>query len=300
MTAYQQALAEATTTLSTIGAGRTRLGSVADVVARYLGSTAYGNLAPSTQRDRLRLLDQFREDYGAQNFATLTPAHVERILAAKNGAPQSKKNFLKVLRAVAVMAVALQLRADDPTLGIKIKTRPSEGFRTWTEEDIARFEAYWPIGSRERLAFALLLYTGQRRGDVIHLGRQHVQNGLLTVRQGKTRAIVVIPLHPELQALLGHVSTGRQMTFLTTATGKPFAPGAFTNWFGAKCREAGLPLGLSAHGLRKAMCRRLAEAGCSTKEIQAVSGHVTLKEVERYAVAADRKRLAANAIATLK
>jgi integrase len=74
---------------------------------------------------------------------------------------------------------------------------------------------------------------------------------------------------------------------LTTATGKPFSGGSFTNWFGTLCRDAGLPLGLSAHGLRKAMCRRLAEANCSTKQIAAISGHATLREVERYVKAAD-------------
>jgi integrase len=82
------------------------------------------------------------------------------------------------------------------------------------------------------------------------------------------------------------------MTFLTTATGKPFAPGAFTNWFGTRCRAAGLPLGLSAHGLRKAMCRRLAEAGCTVHQIAAISGHATLREIERYTKSVDQKRLA--------
>jgi integrase len=82
------------------------------------------------------------------------------------------------------------------------------------------------------------------------------------------------------------------LTLLTTATGKPFAPGAYTNWFGRACREPGLPLGLSAHGLRKAMCRRLAEAGCTTNQIAAVSGHATLKEVGRHTKAADQRRMA--------
>jgi len=82
------------------------------------------------------------------------------------------------------------------------------------------------------------------------------------------------------------------MTFLTTSAGKPYEPRAFSNWFGAKYREAGLPLGLSAHGLRKAMCRRLAEAGCSAHQIKAISGHASLKEVERYTKAVDQKRMA--------
>ena len=51
------------------------------------------------------------------------------------------------------------------------------------------------------------------------------------------------------------------------------------------------------HGLRKAACRRLAEAGCTVHEIAAISGHATLKEVERYTKAADQARLAQAAMA---
>ena len=43
--------------------------------------------------------------------------------------------------------------------------------------------------------------------------------------------------------------------------------------------------------------RRLAECGATTKEIAAVSGHKTLKEVERYTEAADQARLARAAMA---
>jgi integrase len=138
-----------------------------------------------------------------------------------------------------------------------------------------------------RLAFGLLLYTGQRRGDVIRMGRQHVRGGVLTTRQAKTGVAVAIPIHPELQAILDASKAGH-LTFLTTAAGKPFTGGSFTNWFGASCRDAGLPLGLSAHGLRKAMCWRLAEAGCSTSQIAAISGHATLREVARCTKAADQ------------
>jgi integrase len=89
------------------------------------------------------------------------------------------------------------------------------------------------------------------------------------------------------------------MTFLTTPTGKLFAPGAFTGWFRKACREAGLPLGLSAHGLRKAMCRRLAEAGCSASQIAAISGHDNLQEVSRYTKSADQARMARDAMGAI-
>jgi integrase len=88
-----------------------------------------------------------------------------------------------------------------------------------------------------------------------------------------------------------------QLTFVMTLRGKPFDPHAFTAWFAEACDKAGLPSACTFHGLRKAACRRLAEAGCTVHEIAAISGHATLKEVERYTKAADQQRLAQAAMA---
>ena len=55
--------------------------------------------------------------------------------------------------------------------------------------------------------------------------------------------------------------------------------------------------GLSAHGLRKAKSRRLAEKGRSAHEIMAVTGHKTLAELQRYTEAAERKKMALRAMA---
>jgi len=90
------------------------------------------------------------------------------------------------------------------------------------------------------------------------------------------------------------------MTFLTTREGKPFTAAGFTNWFRECCNEARLPNGLSAHGLRKAACRRLAEAGCSAPEIMSMSGHRSLREVQRYIAAADQVRMARAAMKKTK
>jgi integrase len=187
------------------------------------------------------------------------------------------------------------LRADDPTHGIRGTKIKTDGYRTWTEADIEAFEARHPVGSRARLALALLLYTAQRRSDVVRMGRQHVRNGALSVRQQKTGRALEIPVHPALQAVLD-ATPSHHLTFLTTQAGKPFSPAGFTNWFRDMCNEAGLPRGTSAHGLRKAACRRLAEAGCSAHLIAAVSGHRSLREVQRYTEAADQARMARSAM----
>jgi integrase len=193
-------------------------------------------------------------------------------------------------------AIEADLIENDPTLGIKLRRMTGDGFHTWTEEQIAQFEAAHPIGSRERLALALGLYTGQRRGDVIRMGRQHVRGDLIAVKQQKTGASLLIPLHPELRLLLDTVPA-TQMTFVQTLRGTPFDGKSFTQWFAKACDDAGLPSLCTFHGLRKAACRRLAEAGCTVHEIAAVSGHASLKEVERYTKAADQTRLAQAAMA---
>jgi hypothetical protein len=128
------------------------------------------------------------------------------------------------------------------------------------------------------------------------MGRQHIRNGLLHVTQRKTGKVLAIPIHPDLQAVLATVPA-TQMTFLMTLRGKRFDPHAFTAWFAEACDKAAMSSACTFHGLRKAACRRLAEAGCTVHEIAAISGHASLHEVERYTKAADQAKLARAAMA---
>jgi integrase len=194
-------------------------------------------------------------------------------------------------------AVEIGMRADDPTRDVRAVPVKSNGYHSWTEAEIAQFERHHPVGSRARLAFGLLLYTGQRRSDVVRMGRQHVSDGALFVRQQKTGREVWIPVHAALTAILAEAPSN--LTFLVTDQGKPYSAAGFGNWFRDQCRAAGLR-GCSAHGLRKAAARRLAEAGCTAHEISAITGHASLREVARYTEAADRRKLAVSAMAKVK
>jgi integrase len=291
MAAYQAALGGGAAAV-VASPGR---GTVAAAVSLYLGTMAFGALAETTQRDRRTILARFREEHGDKPLALLQRKHVQKILDEKAGNPHGAKGLLKALRGVVTAAISAVLIEEDRTNGIRIKIPKTSGYKMWDEPDIEQFENYWPIGTRERLAFALLLYTGQRRGDVIRMGRQHIRESVLTVRQSKTGTVVTIPIHSQLAAIL-EVSGTDHLTFLTTRGGAPFSPEHFTTWFGNACRAAGLPLGNSAHGLRKAMCRRLAEAGCGAPQIAAISGHLTLAEVQRYIEGANRKHMARDAM----
>ena len=149
----------------------------------------------------------------------------------------------------------------------------SDGFRAWAESDIATFEAAYPIGTKPRLALALLLGTAARIADVVRLGRGHVRDGAIHLVQQKTGAQVTVPLTSAMVEAINAAAPSEHVVFLLNEHGRAFTAHAFSKWFVKQCRRAGLDKGLSAHGLRKAVCRRLAEAGCSTNEIAAISGH---------------------------
>jgi integrase len=239
-------------------------------------------------------VEGFREQHGDKRVAFLQRDHIQRMLL-KIERPHAKRNWLKAIRGLMRYAIQIGMRADDPTDGVKSgRLIKVEGIRTWSEEEITVFRQHHAVGTQARLALELLLGTAQRRGDVVRMGRQHIQNGLLDVRQSKTGAALRIPLHPELKAVLD-ATPSEHLTFLTTAAGRPFTSDTFGHWFRVMCDEAGLR-GLSAHGLRKAACRRLAEAGCTAHEIMSISGHRSLKEVQRYTIAADQARMAKSAI----
>jgi integrase len=198
------------------------------------------------------------------------------------------------IRALMDYAVCIGLRADNPVIGIKLPNLKTEEYYSWTEAEIEQFQERHGRGTTARLALALLLYTGQRRGDVIKMGRQHIRGGTLHVRQQKTGIELAIPIHPALAAIISDTPADH-LTLLTTKTGKPFSAAGFGNWFRDRCNEVGLRH-CSAHGLRKAAARRLAEAGCSMHEIAAITGHASLSEIQRYTKAADQKRLAQSAM----
>jgi integrase len=136
----------------------------------------------------------------------------------------------------------------------------------------------------------LSAYTAQRRGDVVRIGRQHIRDGVLTIRQQKTGAMLAIPVHRELAAIIAATPAGH-LTLLTTKNDKSYDANVFSDEFRSWCNAAGLPQRCVFHGLRKAALTRLADAQCTTHEIAAISGHKS-PEVERYTKRADQVRLA--------
>jgi integrase len=298
MAAYEAALAGQP---SPIGGTRVRPGTFRALAVSYFASVGFRTMRSSTQSVYRNIIERFCREtdkdgnaHGDKSAATLQREHIVKLMAARAEQPDSANGLRKVLRAMMKHAVEAGLRADDPTRDVRAIRVKSDGFHSWTDEEISRFEARHPMGSRARLALALMLYTGQRRSDAVRMGRQHIRDGVLQVRQMKTGAYLDIPIHEALAEIIDQ-HPADNLTFLTTQFGKPFTAPGFGNWFREQCNAAGLPH-CSAHGLRKAAARRLAEAGCTEHEIASITGHASLREIVRYTKAADQKRLARSAI----
>ena len=271
------------------GSDQTLPGSVnAAIVSYYSSKASFQTLAPATQMLRRVYLEKFRERYGKNAIASMRPEFVAQTIDRMT--PSSAHNWVKAIRGLMQHAIAIGLCKTDPTQGVKLP-KLGGSIHTWTEEEIAQYQASYPIGTKARLALELALGTAQRRNDLLRMGRQHIRNGELFVRQSKTGAELLIPIGDELMAILNAEQTPH-LTFLITGAGRPYRPTDFSDQFRQWCREAGLPEGCTVHGLRKAASRRLAEAGCTPHEIAAITGHRTLKEVERYTRAADQAHLA--------
>lgn len=261
------------------------------LVVEYYKSARYKQLADSTKNSRRGILDRFCEKHGDKRYSKLQPKHLIKIRNSMSDRPEAANGLIKALRQVYEAAIEIALVDTNPAASVKLlKSNNSEGFHAWSIAEVEQYEATHPIGTKARLALALFLYTGQRRSDVVRIGRQHVRDGWINIRQDKTKALVDIPILDELQKIIDASPTG-DLTFIVTTFNKPFTSNGFGNRMRKWCDEAGLPQ-CSAHGLRKAMATRLADLGCSTHEIMSIGGWETLKEVERYTKQANRKRLA--------
>lgn len=279
------------------GAGRIKSGSFDDLIIRYYCSPDFLDTSERTRTVYRGVIERWRTKYGNAIVRDLKASHVEKMMAERLPHKTSANMLRKRLRALMQYAIRQGMAEINPVLATKPFRIEGDGFHTWTEAEIDAYEARHPLGTPARLAFDLLIWTGQRSGDVRTMGPGHVRNKRIEVKQQKTGAIVSLPIMPPLAASI-LATPSAAMVFILSAFGKPYSVKGFGNKFRQWCDEAGLPH-CSAHGLRKASARRFAEAGCSNQQIKSWTGHKTDTEVARYTRAASQELLSDDAGAML-
>jgi len=273
--------------------------SLAWLVARYKETSAWSELAQATRRQRDNIFQRVIAVSGQLPYTSITKAHILTTRDAKKATPSAANNFLQAMKGLFDWALERDYVAINPVVGVKAVRRPkNEGFRQWTEEEIAQFEVHWPVGTRERLALAVMLYTGLRRGDAARLGKQHFTNGRIKIVTEKTKTQVSIPVAPQLASIVENSPTGELFLVANTITGRGMTKESFATWFKRAAKAAGVPG--NCHGLRKAAAVRLAEAGATIPELNAVFGWSGTAMASLYIEKANREILADNAAAKLR
>jgi integrase len=231
--------------------------TLAWLVARYRETTAWSNLSEATKRRRDNIYAGILETAGQEPYARITQATILAGKERRASTPHQARHFLDAMRGLFRWAHEAGLLKVDPTTGVSNpKRKGSDGFVPWTEEHAAAYEARWPIGTRQRVWLDVLLYTGLRRGDAVRLGRQHMRNGVATLKTEKSgyKVEVALPMLPVLKATLDTGPCG-DLTFICGANRRPLTKESFGNEFREACRAAGVPG--SAHGVRKIAANRL-------------------------------------------
>lgn len=288
------------------------LGTTGDLITRYVSVPTRLGPSKATQSKVRSILDRFRDEHGHRMVADYQFNHIDTIISRKRekktdgkrpeGGIEAARKLRKELVRLFDFAEKIGMRplgSNPARMADKIRVAAGErttGFHTWTEQEIAQYRDRHALGTNARLAMELMLWTGQRRVDAIRLGPDDVLHGRVAVAQSKTGKGLRLSLAPQLQVALDAMTpVPGAASFLLNANGVPFTNAGFGNKMRQWCDEAGLPQ-CTAHGLRKAMMRRMAELNLANRTLKSVSGHSRDEEVSVYTEAANQARLADEAI----
>ena len=219
---------------------------------RYFAECAeYKRLDPRTQHVRRMILEATFEEAIAPGspklfrdfpLSRMTTDAVEVLRDRKIHTPESANARVKAMRQVFKWGVKKKLAPSNPARDVEYFKSGSTGFHTWSPEEVKQFEGRHPVGSKARLALALLLFTGQRRSDIIRFGKQHAKGGKLRFTQHKGRnrkpKRLTLPILPALQRIIDGTACG-DLTFLVNDWGRAFTDAGFGNKFRDWCNRSG-------------------------------------------------------------
>ncbi|WP_411351205.1 tyrosine-type recombinase/integrase [Leisingera aquaemixtae] len=277
-------------------------GSVAWVIARYLGSDRYRDLSESRRRTLRLALDWLRDQAGPLPFAKFKGRHVVELMKRKEGpsaANAVRKNFSMLWHYAQNDVEGLGMKlGENPARHAPRRKEASGGYHTWTQQEMTQFLNTHGTGTKARLVFLLALNTGMARADLVMLSRGNIKDGTIRYDRQKTGVGGVYPLSVLLMEELARLPSDQFMLISHGRAYKPYKPETLGNWFKDRVREAGLPH-CSLHGIRKGQATAIAEHGGTENELMAFLAHSTPDEARRYVRAANRKRLTKSALSRL-
>lgn len=274
-------------------------GTIGALIVSFKRSAKFKNLGDGSRTAYGHRLEAIRKAHGHRTVKGLTRERIDEfILAPFADRPGSQLDTLKKMRILIKHAISIGWLKLDPSSGIK--RGKSKEIRAWRDAEMTAFEKRWPYGTKQRLAYELMLNVGTARADVHLTTWAQVDEADFEYARKKTGVPVIVSLATSLRTALTAMPR-RHACILVTEWGKPFTVDGFSGWMRDAITAAGIKdLTCRPHGLRKTLGRRLADEGCSAHDIMAVLGHTTLAEAERYTREADRRRGGRRAISKLE
>ena len=273
-------------------------GTIGALIVSYIKEGGFKALRATSKKGYATRLETIRVTHGHRSVAGMTAELIRsKILQPYADHPAAALDTLKKLRILIRHAIGKGWLKSDPSVGIK---RPkTKEIRAWTDAEMAAFEKRWPIGTKQRTAYALMLNVGTARVDVHKMTWTQVDTDGVAYTRSKTGVTVDSGMQADLRAALNAMPR-THVTIINTEFGRPFTINGFSGFMRDAMTAAGLPLDCKPHGLRKTLGRQMADAGATAHDIMAALGHTTLKEAENYTREADRRRGARRAGATLQ
>lgn len=253
----------------------------------YLPTDAYVKLASKTKIGYDRAIRQIEAWAGDMHPRAVTRKAIKEW---QRGLEQSTSRLsaaatLRVLRIVMGVAVDEGLIPMNPALRMRLAT-PGQRDRVWTDENVEAFcKAANDAGRRSiALALQLGLWLGQREADILKMGWDQVAEDLssISVEQQKTGARIVVTITPDLRPWIEKTPRIGEKLVVSETTSLPYGEHNFRHLFAAIRSAAKLEPDLLFMDLRRSAATRLAQAGCTTSEIRAITGHRTLQILDRY------------------
>ena len=270
-------------------------GSFGALCDEYLTSAEFSNLRPVTKSELRRVVERLGAKHRDKPTTRLERQHILRWRDAMLDRPGAANTMIRTVGVLMSFAVDRGYRRDNPAQ--KIKMLRSTPFRSWSDAELLAFEARWPLGSVQRTGFALALYSGQRRADLVQMGWENIAGDAIMLKQSKTGVDLEIPIHPELAIALQSIKPRQPAGIIVGATGTKLSPVYFGHLMAEAIEAAGLPKECVLHGLRKTTARKLIEAGCTKRQARAITGQKTDAMIDHYSRDADQRALGRDAMA---
>ncbi|MGO4353883.1 tyrosine recombinase XerC [Rhizobium sp. RAF36] len=269
---------------------------------QYYRSDLFQRFDRDTQRDKRSVLTRFCEGAGELPYKKYRKEDMEKSQLKRRDKPGAADKLVKVIKALFNWAIEKKLATHNPAVGVAAINVGSEGFHTWTPEELDQFREFYPLGTKPRLAMEIMINIGARLSDAAGIGPRNetIIKGerwlRFTVKKNRKRfgpVTIEAPMTDELIAAIAATEIGAD-AYLVTSFGKPFVTAGLGNKMRDWCNDAHLP-DCSSHGLRKAAAVALAENGASAPELCAIFGWTNLRTAQIYIDKANKRKMARNA-----